>query len=350
YREAGERVRLRAEPEFVPGEQIEVAHTWPLLPGDLPPGTEIEYYWSLETSGGQTLETDPVVLVYRDDRFPWQEMVSGTLVVHWYGVPESRARDLLHVAEEALGRLEGDVGLALSRPVHIYLYQSRDDMKLVVPSRSETFDSQVLTLGMAVSDDTMLVLASSPGVEGVLAHELSHIVVGLATRNPLGGLPRWLDEGLAMYAEGELPLVNRLALEEALRSNRLISVRSLSAYTNDPAEVDLYYAQVYSVVKSLVDVYGREPLQALLQEFKAGAHQEDALQKVYGFGLDELDAAWRQHVKAQPRQALATSAPTGVPRERSNETPRERGLCLGGLLPGLLLVFPFRQLRRGRLP
>jgi hypothetical protein len=44
---------------------------------------------------------------------------------------------------------------------------------------------------------------------------LSHIVVGLATKNPFGDLPRWLDEGLAMYAEGELPARNRRALEQA---------------------------------------------------------------------------------------------------------------------------------------
>jgi len=148
----------------------------------------------------------------------------------------------------------------------------------------------------------LLLLGPAAGVEQTTNHELTHIVVGEATDNPFHApIPRWLDEGLAMYNEGSLPDYNRDALEEAIRSDTLISVRSLSAYTGDPALVDLFYGESYSIVEYLLDTYGRDKMVELLGVFKRGSHQEDALQEVYGLGLNELDERWRQAIGAKPR-------------------------------------------------
>ncbi|MBC7222802.1 MAG: hypothetical protein H5T59_00750 [Anaerolineae bacterium] len=155
----------------------------------------------------------------------------------------------------------------------------------------------------------------------------------MATRNPLGGLPRWLDEGLAMYAEGELPPANRQALERAIRQRRLISVRSLSGYTGDPEQVDLYYAEAYSVVQFLLERYGRERMQELLRLFQEGTHQEEALQQVYGLTLEELDAAWREWLGSEPSQAPGTPAAAPGEGGRPAQGAPRGGLCLGGLLP-----------------
>lgn len=331
YGKVGERARARATAEFTPGRQVEATYTWDLRPGDLAPGTRIEYSWHLEDEDGRAADLGPQTLVYEDDRFPWQEISRGNLALRWYGLREERAQRLLEAALEAQARLENDVGVTLSQPVHIYAYQNREDMKLALPSRSETFDDRVLTLGMAMSEDTLVILASAPDVEWVIAHELSHIVVGLATRNPLGGIPRWLDEGLAMYAEGELPRVNRNALVRAIRENRLISVRSLSAYTGDPQEVDLYYAEVYSVVDFLLKEYGRDRMRELLQLFKKGTYQEDALRQVYSLTLDELDAAWRESLGVPARSAPGAEAT--VPSSGTEV------VCPGTLLPMALVAF-----------
>jgi len=353
YREAGERVRARATPEFTPGRQIEAVYTWELHPGDLAPGTQIEYRWHLEDDTGQAVDTEVQTLVYEDDRFPWQEISSGNLTLHWYDAREDQAQRLLDAAVAALERLQNAVGIELSQPVHIYAYQTREDMKLALPSRSEGFDERVVTLGLTMSDDTLLVLASAPDVEMVTAHELSHIVVGLATRNPLGGLPRWLDEGLAMYAEGKLPTANRIALEQALRKNHLISVRSLSAYTGDPEQVDLYYAEVYSVVDFLLKEYGRDRMHELLQLFREGTYQEDALREVYGLTLDELDAAWRDSIDAPPRQSAVPSPEGQTALPSSEEEPPSRkaqggGLCAGALLPAAMVIFSALRVKSRR--
>jgi len=55
-------------------------------------------------------------------------------------------------------------------------------------------------------------------------------VIGQVTFNNYGaGLPFWLNEGLATYSEGPLRSDEQSALNEGLRNDDLLSVRSLSS-------------------------------------------------------------------------------------------------------------------------
>ncbi len=352
YRVGDSRVVTRAYPEFAPGRSVQATWSWELFPGSLYPGALISYYWQISDAAGRQTRTPPNSFVYRDDRFPWQEYSRD--LVHLYSYRDAKkSEQLLSLALEAVEKLQQEIGISLEKPIHIYVYANRSDMRLALPSRSERYDEMTVTLGMVVSDDTLLLLGSEPDLDKTLAHELSHIVVGLATKNPFGDLPRWLDEGLAMYAEGELPARNRRALDQAIRQDDLISVRSLSGYSGDPAKVDLFYAESYSLVKFLLDTYGREKMTALLEEFKQGVYQEDALQKVYGFGLDELDRRWRESLGLGPRQLPATSTPPASEETSGTPTPLPTpttapapGVCGLSLFPGLVMVGALLALRR----
>lgn len=352
YRVGDSRVVTRAYPEFQPGRKVQAVWSWKLVPGALYPGALISHYWQISDAAGRQTRTAPSSLLYEDDRFDWQEHAQD--LVHVYSYRDAKkSQQLLQQALQALEKLQQDIGVSLERPIHIYVYANRSDMRLALPSRSERYDEMTVTLGMVVSDDTLLLLGSEPDLSQTLAHELSHIVVGLATKNPFGDLPRWLDEGLAMYAEGGLPARNRYALDRAIKQDDLISVRSLSGYSGDPAKVDLFYAESYSLVEFLLTTYGREKMVALLQEFKQGIYQEDALQKVYGFGLDELDRQWRTSLGLGPRQLPATRTPSpagetaGTPAAPPTPTPAPApGACGLSILPGVGLLGVYLALRR----
>lgn len=357
YRVGDSRVVTRAYPEFQPGRQVQAEWRWQLYPGSLYPGALITYYWQISDAAGRQTRTTSYSLIYQDDRFDWQEYSRD--LVHVYAYRDAKkAQELLQQALQVLEKLGQEIGVTLEQPIHIYVYANRNDMRLALPSRSERYDEMTVTLGMVVADDTLLLLGSEPDLEQTLAHELSHIVVGLATKNPFGDLPRWLDEGLAMYAEGELPARNRRALDQAVKQDDLISVRSLSGYSGDPAKVDLFYAESYSLVKFLLETYGREKLVALLQEFQQGAYQEDALQKVYGFGLDELDRQWRESLGLGPRQLPVTATPpsaegaAGTPPASPTPAPGPApGVCGLSILPGIgLLGMYLAARRRSRTP
>ena len=137
--------------------------------------------------------------------------------------------------------------------------------------------------------------------EGAMAHEMAHLVVHQVTMNGYGiSLPNWLDEGLAMYAEGELSSDMAAALSSAVKRDRLDSVQSLSSsFPADTAGATLAYAESYSLVEFLLDNKGgKENMLELLGAIRAGSGYQDALQEVYGLSISQLDYQWKQYLKA----------------------------------------------------
>lgn len=328
-------------PDFTPGTRIDAEWTWELERGSLPPGVLIKYYWRLIADDGTVYKTEPQTFRYEDTRFSWRSLSEEPVTLYWYEGSEDFARELMDAAQKALHRLQEEMGVEVEGPVNIYVYASRQDMRDAIPSRSTTFDEATVTLGMVLSKDTLVILGSDPEVEKTLAHELSHLVVGKATENPLGAsLPRWLDEGLAMYAEGELPPANRLALELAIRTGELISVRSLSGYVGDPSKVDLFYAEAYSLVEFLLKEYGKDKMTQLLEKFAEGTYQEDALREVYGFGIDELDARWKAYLGVAPEETPTALTPPATreppPGKKPPLCPASLGLGATALICALL--------------
>jgi acyl-CoA-binding protein len=129
------------------------------------------------------------------------------------------------------------------------------------------------------------------------------------TLNPYNDLPNWLDEGLAVYAEGLPSPAYTSQLQRAIAEDSLISVRSLSspfsAYTD---EASLSYAESYSLVEFLIHEYGQAKMLKLLNTFKQGSSYDEALEKVFGFDADGLYTAWRYYVGAQYQPAAEKPA------------------------------------------
>lgn len=311
-----ELARNRVEVEPPTGRSARAEWVWELQPGEIPPGRTITYWWRATTQDGAALETDRATAHYNDERFSWEQRQQGNIALFWYGQNSAAADRMMRAAQDALQRLEENTGVELQKPVRIFLYNSKSDMSQAIPSRSESYDAATVTLGMAMGGDTIVILASASGADRTVAHELSHVVIGYFTDNPYGGLPTWLDEGLAMYAEGTLRGDNASELERAIRSNTLISVRSLSGYPGDASLVDLFYAECYSVVNFLIEEYGPAKMDELLRTFAEGVYQEDALQRVYGFGLDELEDKWRAAIDAPPRPTPAPPSEVTAPPSR----------------------------------
>jgi hypothetical protein len=302
----------RVYPAFAPGAEWTVRYTEDLEPGQYAPGTVFRYWWEFLLEDGTVHATEPQTFEYTDPRFDW-EVLAGERVDLYHYADARRGGALLAAAEAAIARLEEDTGVPVDRRVRVYSYASARDMSLALASRSEAYDDRVLTLGVAVDDHTLILLGSHRDAEMIVAHELSHIVVGIATANPFAGLPRWLDEGLAMYAEGEdLPPANRSALEEAIRRDALLSLRSMTSYSGQAAQVDLFYAQAHSIVAFLLEEHGRDRMRELLAVFAEGSRQDDALERVHGHDLTGLEDRWRASLGLAPRSGAPTAVPRGV--------------------------------------
>jgi len=293
--------------DFTPASMVEANWVWDMRNAGLPPGAEVIYWWMIEDTDGNRFETSPDIMNFDDDRYLWQSLTStapqgSEMSLFWYEGSDSFARELMDTCEEGLARLTQDIGTYPERPIKIYIYASTSDLKgaMIFP--------QEWTGGVAFTAFGIIAIGIPPSNinwgKKALVHELTHLVVHQATFSPYGQLPIWLDEGLAMYNEGELDPVFRSSLGEAIMEDELISVRSLcSPFSAETEKARLSYAQSYSLVEYLLDNYGQDKMLELLTILKQGSTYDEALNEVYSFDIDGLDARWRATLSNPVTQA-----------------------------------------------
>ncbi len=284
--------------EFVPATTVDAKWTWDMRrTGGLPPGSSVDYWWTVEDTNGDRIETAPVRVQCDDNRYSWHSLTEGKVTIYWYEGNRSFAQELMAAAHQALARLAEDTGAYLKRPVKIYIYASSRDLQgaMIFP--------QEWAGGVAFTRYGTIAIGIAPnnlawGKTSTI-HELTHLVIHQMTLNPYNDLPRWLDEGLATYNEGLLDTGSVSLLARAVAENTLMTVRTLSSpFSSESEKAYLSYAQSYSLVEFLITGYGQDKMLGLLNTFAEGSSYDGALNKVYGFDMDGLNTLWLEYVSA----------------------------------------------------
>jgi hypothetical protein len=311
-------VIAKAFPQFTPGKTVNTEWTWEMRQsGSLPPGAQLWWRWRITDANGMETVSETFTATWLDDLHDWQTMNNGDFLrLHWYEGDQVFAIDLAKAAYNGLQFNETQSGLKAAAPIDIYIYASTNDLKeaiLYEPSWTggQAFpDQDIVILGISQSDLDW-------GLDAIV-HEVTHVLVGHLTFSCLGDVPTWLNEGLAVYSEGELDPVSQRQLEDAIRADTLLTIRSLSSGFSEVADkAYLSYSQSYSITKFLVEMYGQERMTALLVALRDGMTIDEALLQTYGFNIEGLEAAWRKGIGAQsrpvPAQPTAQPTPTFVP-------------------------------------
>jgi len=123
-------------------------------------------------------------------------------------------------------------------------------------------------------------------LERLARHEYAHAAIHDLTR---GRAPRWLHEGLAQVLEGAAsdPMLQTPA------GLTLAGVEALAA-DSDPVRARAGYDIALWIVRDLLDRGGIEPLRELLARLGAGETVAEAIPRVYGLRLTELESQWRR--------------------------------------------------------
>lgn len=151
-------------------------------------------------------------------------------------------------------------------------------------------------------------------IASVLPHEITHTVFAYHFKTPV---PRWADEGGSVLSEDDLERDRHDKLvRQILNSNRQFPLRRLFSLRDYPREVMNLYAQGFSVSDYLVKRSDRQTfLQFVAHGMQAG--WDSAARAYYRHqSVEELEAAWLQHLrdtKRQPGTQLAQNTQPVVP-------------------------------------
>jgi hypothetical protein len=308
-----------AWPVFTPSPKVKTQWVWDMRKASLPVGATVGYWWTIEDSAGDKLTTPSQTVRFDDLRYNWQKKTTGQITLLWYKGNQAFIDQLIAASNEALNRLAQDTGVHLEQPVSIYIYASAEDLRgaMVFPQEwtggVAEYEYGIIAIGIPTNE--------LDWGKGALAHELGHMVTHQITFSPYGAvLPFWLDEGLAMYAEGTTDPYLESVFQHAIEQHNLISVRSLaSPFSAIPAEAYLSYAESQSIVTFLIQTYGSDKMLQLLNVFKEGSTYDDALKQVYGFDEDGLDTLWQEYVTS-PATSESKTNYDSLP-ESFNENP-----------------------------
>ncbi len=343
---AGQQVDVKE-----PTSQPDLKATLDLSTHYIPPGAEVAYYWTLTDGSGETVDTPAQSFTMLDERHQWQNLSDGQkrVSVHWYEGGQGFGKSLLDTASSALDRLQHDIGAKLERQANVWVYATQDELIDALPKNipewvgGKAFPELSLVLA-AIGDDAN----ADSEVKRVVPHELSHLVLYGATRNPYNTPPAWLDEGLAVHNQEAHDPVEEETLKAAAEDGSLVPLKALSgSFGASEEEAALGYGESRSAIDFILkdSRYGPEKFARTIAAFRNGVTYDEALQAGLGAAVDQIDQQWRLSLPYRPAArsspALSLSSPLVL---------LPVGVCIGLLLAGGILVLVMLIRKRTSTP
>lgn len=267
----------------------------------LRPFSTLSWYYEFTLADGTTIQSDAYDVRYDDNRFTWQTLESGTIVVHWYdGDAEfgEAAMDVAQVGLQSIGRI---VPIDLTQPVDVFIYASKDDLRATLETGGESW-----VAGQAHPALGVVTAVVTPGAGQVVSmeqripHEIMHVMLYRSVAEGYNNVPVWLREGVATLAEINPSSDYDLALMDAVGQNRLIPLSDLCAsFPAADGEAFLAYAESRSFTDYLLRTYGEARLLGLASAYADGLDCESGPERTFGIPLSQLEQDWRESALGQ---------------------------------------------------
>lgn len=203
-------------------------------------------------------------------------------------------------AERGFDILQRTLGAAPGPPVELRVVSNPRELPAVAPPDAPP---PSWASGVTYADHDLIVLSLTSPRHGrfvplfaVLRHELAHLVVDRLT----GGrpIPRWFDEGIALWAAGDDYAGRQEELVNAALRDRLLPLEAIDhGYPRDPEQVPLAYAQSLDLVSYLAENHGRVALRQALREVGEGKPFRQAFLDAFGTTVARIDEQWRRDLR-----------------------------------------------------
>lgn len=262
----------------------------------IPPGATLEYFWELSAGGMTKVSTVPETIKWMDTRFNWQESRSEQVSLFTFGLSNDFVTWMLEQSQATVDDLEARYHLDTLPPIAIWVYP---DTESFAGTRQVNMRESIAGVSYPGSSLIVAVVPDKSEREfgRVIPHEISHQALFHATENPYSQPPLWLDEGLAThYQVGGTDHYPGMVWRAA-RAGSLFDITSLNAsFPYLPAQATLAYASSWSAVEYIETTYGPEGIERLIEAFKNGLPDDDAIVEALGISASAFNAEWHKWV------------------------------------------------------
>ncbi len=221
-------------------------------------------------------------------------------VFYFQSQDERLMRSLIDQAEGLRRRIMEDLGIAFEERTKVYLAPSSRKFQEIQPRR----EIPSWSVGVAYPGLNLIIMKSPRAAKRghidlrkVFRHEFTHIAVGRAFRGR-ERVPRWLDEGLAMYESREWNLSRVSTITRAVLTDSLIPLSEIThSFPREADRAELAYSESFYLISFLISQYSKESFHRFIKEYSGGKGLEEVLMEVYGIRWKELEDLWKNYLK-----------------------------------------------------
>jgi len=224
---------------------------------------------------------------------------SPHFVLEFEQADASLASRILDYSERSFEQVSGQLGHAPTKKIRMVLCSSAETFNGMTKGKFPEWGA-----AFAIPSENLIILKSprllkrNVSFTEVITHEVTHIIlhsfVGKAR------IPRWLDEGFAMYQSREWRIGNSWIVGRAALSNSLHDLGDLEvAFPRSEDEANLAYTESFLAVAYIIQQFGKQALIKLLQEVESSGDMEQAMRKTMGIGYERFKRDWMEYTKSR---------------------------------------------------
>jgi hypothetical protein len=213
--------------------------------------------------------------------------------VHTYG--SQVAQDTSSMCEESYSRVMTDTGLISFQPRGMYevvVYGSQDEYR---KKTGQPDWSAGVTVGNAIYT------FYSPVLNGVLSHEMTHLIWFEYMNGRLSDQQRWVNEGLAVYEEAKARNHGYELFGNFMSMLRnapipIDQLQNMAPNTERAYDASMWYAESESLIRFMIERGGRIGFGQFLASIQQGQNFDVAIYAAYPGQWQTLDAfyaAWK---------------------------------------------------------
>ncbi len=233
----------------------------------------------------------------------WKEHKARHFLIFYKDAPIDFVKTIEDSAEQYYDEITDNLGFtrhkswSYDRRAKIYIYNNKQDY---------VNGARQMGWSHGVAYDKIKLIVTYPSAHGffdsILPHELGHIIFREFI-GPYARVPRWFNEGVAMYQEKAKRWGAHKTVKEAIDNKSFIPLSDLSKVHLGPMTsqdiVGLFYAESASVINYLINEQGKTRFTRFCRKLKSGKTFQQALSAVYvRFDhIDDLNRAWKNYLK-----------------------------------------------------
>ena len=291
YSISGSEVMNYGYPVFETSTEVVTEYTINTSGNDfLPAGVVIEYYYEITDTENNVIVSQSNELEYLNDDFDWKRVTGRGLEIVYHGLSQDQAINLHDKVTKRISPIKKTfLDDQNSFDMKGVLFDSRQESSKAFQYLSDSTTKKHLFGGFAYPDyDLFLVNGYNPDV---IVHEITHLILGevMGSRRTL--LPKWLNEGLAMYYQNNGNSWKKES-KNFVKRTQIMTLNKMNSLPGKASDVGLFYRKSESIVGYLISKYGVEKIGVLIKYLKTQGDFGSNFYKTYGISIDELEKNW----------------------------------------------------------